>query len=129
MQHNKNSRILIADDEGAMRNLLASILRQAGYHRIDQANDGQRALDMLTEAGAGYALAFIDIDMPAFSGLEVMAMARSSQVRCFWVIVSGHSAVDNVLAALKGGAGGFVVKPYNVQKIHDVLTKFESEKP
>jgi two-component system chemotaxis response regulator CheY len=114
-------RILVADDDPHARNLLISILREAGYRDIVAAADGQRALTLLGEAP--FTVAFLDIDMPGYSGLEVLAMAKPAQPDCRWVVVSGNSAVENVLASLRAGAGGFVVKPYSMNKIFDVLTR------
>jgi DNA-binding NtrC family response regulator len=116
------ARILVADDDPHARNLLGSILREAGYRDIVHAGDGQRALALLREP-APFTVAFLDIDMPGFSGLEVLEMAKPSQPACSWVLVSGNSAVENVLAGLRAGAGGFIVKPYSMKQIFDVLTR------
>lgn len=117
-----NSAVLIADDENLMRQLLASILRSMGYTNITYAADGAQAVQAINENGI--QIAFLDIDMPGFTGLEVLEIAKNSRPDCFLVIVSAHSGLDNVLAALNAGARGFIVKPYNAQKIHDVLLKF-----
>jgi two-component system chemotaxis response regulator CheY len=114
--------VLVADDEPLMRQLLASILRSMGYGNITQLADGPQALQAIQNNGM--RIAFLDIDMPGFTGLEVMALAKATRPDCFFVIVTSHSGVDNVLAALNGGARGFIVKPFNAQKIHDVLLKF-----
>jgi YesN/AraC family two-component response regulator len=114
--------VLIADDEPLMRQLLASILRSMGYANISQAADGPQALEAIKDDGI--QIAFLDIDMPGFTGIEVMEIAKNTRPDCFFVIVSSHSGLDNVLAALNCGARGFIVKPYNAQKIHDVLLKF-----
>jgi two-component system chemotaxis response regulator CheY len=127
MEANKEIQILIADDEVTTRNLLASILRDDGYRRIDQARDGSHALAMLGQANVRYDVAFLDIDMPGHTGLEVMRLAKPLQAGCRFVMISGHSAADNVVAALNGGAAGFIVKPYNARKIHDILSKLERE--
>lgn len=118
-----NIPVLIADDETLMRQLLASILRSMNYQNITYASDGPKAVEAINENGI--QIAFLDIDMPGFSGLEVLEIARNTRPDCFIVIVSSHSGLDNVLAALNGGARGFIVKPYNAQKIHDVLLKFK----
>lgn len=115
-------RILVADDDPHARNLLVSILRAGGYRDIVHAADGQRALALLSEP-APFAAAFLDIDMPGLSGLEVLALSKPRQANCRWVLVSGNSAVENVLAGLRAGAGGFVVKPYSMNKIFDVLAR------
>jgi two-component system chemotaxis response regulator CheY len=61
--------------------------------------------------------------MPGYSGLEVLTLAQVSQPHCRGVLVTANSAVDNVLAGLRAGAGGFIVKPYSMNKIYDVLAK------
>jgi YesN/AraC family two-component response regulator len=118
-----NVAVLIADDEPLMRQLLASILRSMGYQNIAYAADGPQAVAAINDDGI--QIAFLDIDMPGFTGLEVLDIAKSTRPDCFFVVVSSHSGLDNVLAALNSGARGFIVKPYNAQKIHDVLLKFK----
>ena len=114
--------VLIADDESLMRQLLASILRSMGYQNIKFAADGPQAVEAINDDGI--QIAFLDIDMPGFTGLEVLGIVKETRPDCFLVIVSAHSALDNVMASLSAGARGFIVKPYNAQKIHDVLLKF-----
>jgi DNA-binding NtrC family response regulator len=119
--------VLIADDEGEMRNLLASIVRMSGYNRIVLVSDGEKALEALAQPGNDIGLAFLDINMPGKSGIEVLTDAKAKRPRCAFVMVSGLSALDNVMAALNAGAFGFIVKPYNTKKIFDILTKFEKD--
>lgn len=126
MSIDKTIPILIADDEALMRQLLASILRGAGYSNIHQVQDGRQALAALADPTAAIGIAFLDIDMPGLTGLEVMGMARVQLPDCFFVIVSAHSGIGNVLAALGDGARGFIVKPYTAQKIHDIMHKYET---
>lgn len=117
--------VMIADDDGAMRSLLAMVLKEHGYRDFVYASDGHQAVELIRTGGAAVGLAFLDIDMPGFTGLEVLALARQHRPGCACVIVSAHSAVDNVMAAIRGGAAGFVVKPYSAQRIAEVLGKIE----
>ncbi len=117
-----NIPVLIADDENLMRELLSSILRSMGYQNIKFVPDGAQAVEAINQDGI--QIAFLDIDMPGFTGLEVLGIVKDTRPDCFTVIVSAHSGLDNVMAALGAGARGFIVKPYNAQKIHDVLLKF-----
>ena len=117
--------VLVADDEANMRNLLASVLKSCGYVHFVHAADGQQAIEALRTGDASLRLAFLDIDMPGFNGLEVLELARQTRPDCACVMVSAHSGIDNVISALNCGAIGFVVKPYTPQKIADVLAKFE----
>lgn len=119
--------ILIADDEITMCDLLASILKGCGYSRIVYAVDGIKAQELLVGEGSTIQMAFLDINMPGLTGIEVMLQASIARPNCFCVIVSAHSDVSNVMSALELGARGFVVKPYSIKKIADVLAKYESE--
>ena len=119
--------VLIADDESEMRNLLASIVRDCGYNRVVVAADGSKALEPIEQPAANIGLAFLDINMPGMTGIEVLLAAKQKRPQCAYVMVSGMSAVDNVMTSLKAGALGFIVKPYTTKKIFDILTKFEKE--
>ncbi|UOD31060.1 response regulator [Massilia violaceinigra] len=119
-----HSTVLIADDERLMRDLLASILKGCGYRHFLFAADGQQALELMRQEGPALGLAFLDIHMPGFSGIELLALAKHCCPACDCVIVSADSAIETVMASLDGGAAGFVVKPYTPKKITDVLSKY-----
>ena len=126
MAHADKVNIMIADDDPAMRQLLGIILCSEGYTKLEYASDGQQALDLLSNATLPVHMAFLDINMPGFSGLEVMEMCKPKAPDCFYVIISANSAMENVVAALKKGARGFIVKPYTAGKIHEILAKFKA---
>jgi two-component system chemotaxis response regulator CheY len=115
--------ILIADDTGQAREVLAGLLRGISPAlTIQQVRDG-------TEALAAWAkhkprLAFLDIDMPGPSGLEVLKTLRQDQPHAFIVMISGYSSVNNVRESLGAGASGFIVKPYKPQRIVEVLDRY-----
>lgn len=124
---NNTTPVVIADDDPLMRDLLASLLRGHGYTYIAFANDGAQAAQLLQTAAYQDALVFLDIHMPGIDGLAVLAGARAHGSRAFVVMVSADSALDKVMAALGGGASGFVIKPYTVHRILDMVAKFERE--
>lgn len=128
MSLNDTGSVLIADDEPAMRSLLTSVLRDHGFRQFLLAADGQQAVDMLGRDDNGINLAFIDLNMPGFGGLEVIALARTLRPQCYCVVVSGNSELSNVVAAIQGGARGFIVKPYTAKKVSDILEKFQRER-
>jgi len=121
-------RILIADDDAPMRELLASILREQGYRDLVHASNGKQAHTLLTAGGPPFDLVLLDLDMPEMSGQDVLSACRPLLPACMWVMVSGHSDLPNVLAAISAGAHGFIVKPYNMVKIHEMLDKFTSRR-
>jgi two-component system, chemotaxis family, chemotaxis protein CheY len=123
----ENVSVLVADDESDMRTILASVLRSLEYTNLRYASDGLEALKLLEQKTTPVHVAFLDINMPGMTGIEVIKKVRMSYPECFCVIVSAHSDMNNVKSALGAGAKGFVVKPYTTKKIFDVLAKFEKE--
>lgn len=121
MQQNlKNmAKILIIDDERAIRNTLKEILEFEGY-TIDVAENGRAGLD---RAFAGsYDLIFTDIKMPELDGLEFLShyragMAEHNSEEAPVVVITGHGSVDTAVDALKGGAFDFIQKPLDLNRL------------
>ena len=118
--------VLIIDDDAAMRDMLAAMLRARGYRYIAFAQDGAQAQTLFAVPDYREALVFLDIHMPGIDGLAVLAGARRGGSRAFIVMVSADSGVEKVKAALSGGADGFIVKPYSPQKIYGMVERFEA---
>ena len=121
MQQNlKNmAKILIIDDERAIRNTLKEILEFEGYI-IDVAENGRTGLDRAL-AGA-YDLIFTDIKMPELDGLEFLShyragMAEHNSEEAPVVVITGHGSVDTAVDALKGGAFDFIQKPLDLNRL------------
>ena len=113
------AKILIIDDERAIRNTLKEILEFEGY-TIDVAENGRAGLDRaLTGA---YDLIFTDIKMPEMDGMEFMAkyregMAQQNSEEVPVVVITGHGSVDTAVEALKGGAFDFIQKPLDLNRL------------
>ena len=115
--------VLIADDTGASRELLAGILRNfAGPLQVREARNGADALALWQQLRPSITL--LDIDMPELDGLGALERIRALDAKAFVAIVSGGSNIDNVKRALALGAAGFVIKPYKPQRIVDLLERY-----
>ena len=68
-------RVLIAEDESAIREIIGITLRRAGYE-VTEACDGQQALDIYAEKNGGFDVVLLDIMMPNVDGLEVCKRLR-----------------------------------------------------
>ena len=118
--------VLIADDAGGSRELLAAILRNfAGPLVIREARNGQEAVQLWHQLRPRVTL--LDIDMPALDGLTALQQLRAVDADAFIAIVSGGSSIDNVKKALSLGAAGFVIKPYKPQRIVDLLQRYREK--
>lgn len=118
--------VLIADDTGASRELLAGILRNfVGQLNLREARNGTDALRMWRDFHPRITL--LDIDMPGMDGLEALKQIRSEQPDAFVAMVSAGSSIETVKKALALGASGYVVKPYKPQRIVDLLAKYRAQ--
>ncbi len=107
-------KILIIDDEKAIRNALRDILEHE-KHTVDEAEDGAAALEKAKKGG--YDVILCDIKMPKMDGLEFLQklMAHDDDVPV--IMISGHGTIDTAVEALKKGAFDFIEKPPNISRI------------
>lgn len=118
--------VLVVDDTGASRELLAAILRNfAGRMTLREARNGAEALRLWNDLNPRITL--LDIDMPGEDGLTVLQQMRAHRADSFIAMISGSSSMDNVKRALALGASGFVIKPYKPQRILDLLKKYSDQ--
>lgn len=110
---------LIADDVLASRELLSHMLERLDIDVVVQVADGAKVLENLRQHRVD--IAFLDIDMPGQTGLEVLESINSLVKAPWTIIVSAHSTTDNFQKAIDRGAKGFVVKPYSMAKIKQMI--------
>ncbi len=108
------SRVLIVDDEEAIRSSLKMIFEYEGYEVILAAN-GQAALKIAEKDAPD--LIFLDIKMPQMDGLEVLKRLRADENAPPVVILSGHGNVKTAVEATKLGAFDFIEKPPESDRI------------
>ena len=99
------SKILVVDDERAIRSILKEALDYEGYD-VDTAEDGQVGFDKLK--GGGYDLVLCDIKMPHMDGMEMLEAAHKLDPALPIIMISGHGNTDNALEATKKGAFDFL---------------------
>lgn len=121
----ENANILIADDVAVVRELHKNMLHDFGFRKFIEAHDGLEAIE-LAKAHI-FDMAILDIEMPKYSGLEVLSELRRLDKGVFVIIVSAEGTTENVKAALDIGVDGFLVKPYSQRKLEDLVTKFKSK--
>lgn len=107
-------KILIVDDERAIRNSLKEILTDEGYD-VDLAEDGPTALAMVDKEK--YDVIFCDIKMPGMDGTEVLDKLVSDGIDSAIVMISGHGDIDTAVECIKKGAFDFIQKPLDLNRI------------
>ncbi|MGI5846519.1 MAG: sigma-54-dependent transcriptional regulator [Candidatus Cryptobacteroides sp.] len=107
-------KILIVDDERAIRNSMKEILTDEGYE-VDTAEDGAQALEWADKEK--YGVIFCDIKMPGMDGTEVLDKLVSDGVDAAVVMISGHGDIDTAVECIKKGAFDFIQKPLDLNRI------------
>jgi two-component system, OmpR family, response regulator MprA len=108
-------RVLVVDDERAVRDSLRRALELEGYE-VDLAVDGQEALDRLA-AGPDPDAVILDVLMPAVDGLEVCRRLRTSGSRLPVLMLTARAEVENRVAGLDAGADDYVTKPFALEEL------------
>ena len=107
-------KVLIVDDERAIRNSLKEILGDEGYS-VDTAEDGATDLEM--SAKEKYDVIFCDIKMPNMDGIEVLDTMIKNGIDAAIVMISGHGDISTAVECIKKGAFDFVEKPLDLNRV------------
>jgi len=113
-------RVLVVDDNGALRELFASILGEAGWH-VDVAASGDEALRALRNAR--YEVVLSDIDMPGMNGLQLLRAVRGSDLDLPVLLVTGNPQVESAVQALEQGALRYLLKPVATEALTEAVAK------
>jgi two-component system response regulator MprA len=107
-------RILVVDDERAVRDSLARALRLDGYE-VELAADGDEGLRKLRSGGADAVV--LDVLMPAADGLAVCRAIRAAGDRTPVLILTARDSVSDRVAGLDAGADDYLVKPFALAEL------------
>jgi two-component system, NtrC family, response regulator AtoC len=117
-------RVLVAEDEENLAQLLCSFLRGRGHHVVC-VGDGKAALQ--AARNEAFDVALVDIIMPEMDGLETLRNLRSEADGPEVIIITGNGTVETAINAMKLGAYDYMAKPYRMAEI-DVLVRRAWEK-
>jgi signal transduction histidine kinase/CheY-like chemotaxis protein len=107
-------RILVVDNEPHIVRLCVQILSEMGY-AVRGSGDGLAALASLREDPVDLLL--VDIKMPGIDGLELLRQARELDPNLTAVVITGYATMDRAISALRAGARGFVLKPFDLKDL------------
>ena len=113
-------RILFADDEAHLRDLMQMELPRMG-HEVTVCPDGTAALKAL-ERGL-YDAALLDLKMPGLSGIDVLAQIKQISPETQVIILTGHATVDTAVQALRHGAFDYLTKPCKWAELEMILNR------
>jgi two-component system response regulator AtoC len=120
MSARSDLRVLVADDDPAIRELLTEIL--GDDYNISEATSGEQALESL-KAGK-HDLVLLDLQMPGMSGLDVLKQLRDQQGELPVILITAHGSPNVAIQASSLGVYGFISKPFEIDDIIQQVNHF-----
>ncbi len=121
----KGRRVIVADDEMIMRQVLKAILDEGQFEVVAEATHGDEILAKCLKHRPD--ILCLDINMPRRDGVEALKDIRAQLPDLQVLMISGNTASDKVKQAISLGAVGFIVKPFNAAQVLQRLLQLFGE--
>jgi two-component system response regulator AtoC len=121
---NDRTRILVVDDEEIVRESLGGWLEKDGY-TVACCADGPSAIEKLK--AERWSIMVVDLKMPGMDGLQVLEEAKRLHPDLAVVMMTAYATVDTAVAAMKGGAYDYLVKPFDPEELSIMMQKIVSQ--
>jgi two-component system, chemotaxis family, chemotaxis protein CheY len=114
--------VLVVDDYQTMVRILRNLLKQIGFNDVDDASDGQAALEKLK--AKKYGLVISDWNMAPMTGYELLQQVRAdAELNALpFIMVTAEAKTENVVAAKKAGVNNYIVKPFNADTLRTKIS-------
>ena len=113
-------RIMVVDDEEAMRESLSAWLHKEGY-QVTAASGGPEALAKL--AKEEWDLLLVDIKMPDMDGMELLRLVRAEHPSVLVVMITAYGSIETAVEAMKQGANDYLLKPFDPEQLLLLIEK------
>ena len=113
-------RILLVDDAQVIRVMLNEILKAAGYEIAGEASNGLEAVEKYKDLNPD--LVTMDITMPTMSGIEAVREIRKYDPEAKIIMCSAIGQKSMVIEAIEAGARNYIIKPFEPQKVINVIS-------
>ncbi len=123
MPADPNMKILVVDDMVTMRKIVKNILKQLGFAHIDEAENGQEALQKLRSDTFGFVVS--DWNMPVMTGIDLLRAIRADEkLKATPVLmVTAEAQQSNLIEAVQAGVSNYIVKPFTAETMQEKLGK------
>ena len=123
MPADQNMRILVVDDMTTMRRIVKNILKQLGFANIEEAENGQEALQKLRAEPFGFVVS--DWNMPVMTGIDMLRAIRADEkLKAIPVLmVTAEAQQANLVEAIQAGVSNYIVKPFTAETMQEKLGK------
>jgi two-component system chemotaxis response regulator CheY len=120
---NSDLKFLVVDDFSTMRRIVRNLLKELGFANVDEAEDGNAALQKLR--GGGFDFVVSDWNMPNMTGIELLREIRNDPAlkHLPLLMVTAEAKKENIIEAAQAGANGYIVKPFTAATLDEKLGK------
>src|SRR5712691_9319752 len=116
--------LLVVDDELPVLKVVERLAGKAGFD-VETCASGTEALRMLMRKPSD--LAMVDLRMPDVNGLDLLRQIRANVPGCEVILMTAYAAVDSAVEAIKLGAREYLTKPFDFDRLRDVLVNIREE--
>jgi two-component system, chemotaxis family, chemotaxis protein CheY len=123
MPANTNMKILVVDDFQTMRRIIKNYLRQLGFNNVEEAEDGDVALEKLNDGQFDFVIT--DWNMPKMTGIDLLKKIRSENnfKNIPVLIITAEAEKENVVQAAQAGVNDYIVKPFTPEVLQNKIEK------
>jgi two-component system chemotaxis response regulator CheY len=127
---NFKTKVLIIDDLVPMRMIVRTLLRQIGFEHIEEADDGEQALQIL-QADKDFGLVLSDWIMPVMDGVDLLRKVRSDHnlKDLPFILITAEVEKKKIIEAIKAGVDIYIVKPLTEDILREKLKKLAHKRP
>ena len=122
--HPQRPQLLVVDDDRSILTLVGAIAQSEGFD-VGTTMDGSEAMQLLRRRLADLVL--LDLRMPGITGLEALRSIRDINPQIRVVLMSGHATIDSAVEAVKLGAMDYLTKPFDLQRLRQLLASVREE--
>ena len=123
MPADPNMKILVVDDMVTMRRIVKNILKQLGFANVDEAENGQEALQKLRADTYGFVVS--DWNMPLMTGIDMLRAIRADEKLkpTHVLMVTAEAQQSNLIEAVQAGVSNYIVKPFTAETLQEKIAK------
>jgi two-component system chemotaxis response regulator CheY len=116
-------KFLVVDDFSTMRRIVRGLLKEMGCNNVEEAEDGQVALNMLK--GARFDFVVSDINMPNMNGFDLLKSIKADPALKHLpvLMVTAEARKEDIVLAAQSGAAGYIVKPFTKATLEEKVQK------
>src|SRR2546421_4028785 len=114
------ARLLVADDERSMRELLELVFKREG-HQVTVVSNGREALEAMQKSS--FDLIITDVKMPDLTGIELLRAVREQSPETMVIMMTAFATINSAREAFKLGADDFIQKPFDVDEFKLIVRK------